>query len=110
MPLHNFCQRFLQAGQTPRALFGKDNGIFDPDSAFSLNINTGLNAEDHALFQDHIASAVNIRKFVDLQSDAVTETMRKVFTITPGLNIFTDHRVQLPAALIPRYCASCTTV
>jgi hypothetical protein len=61
-------QRPTEGGQALGTIFCHHYIIFNANAAPSLQIDTGLDREDHALFKRHVVALDNSRLFVDIQA------------------------------------------
>jgi len=75
-------ERFGQIADHFAPRSGHQNVIFDPHSAHSGDVYSGLDRDHHALFQNASRAPGDARPLVDLEPDAVAKTMAELRSVT----------------------------
>ena len=74
---------------------GDDDCFLDADSEDSRKVDARFDREDHPLLQEGLGSGVHPRQFVNLKTQAVTESMSKTITEASLRETVAGHRVHL---------------
>src|SRR5699024_12376069 len=68
-------------GNNLRHSRGNNQGVFNAHATFTWNVNTRLNSQRHIFFQMSLAGYRSLRAFVDMQANAMTGGVDRVFTV-----------------------------